>query len=198
MILLPNSAFCQAKSLGSQITPSSLLVLILMLSLVFASWGSLPGVPLIFGVHFGRRSVICFGFTWFLTPQLLPGRLVIPCPTFLPEDTPWGVFHSVMGKVESIFIHITRSAGNFSGMFVPLDSTWDHLNQTTTPCQSKAGARGLHHPHWYIVQTFHVVVLMHSDESCAQTWLAQVLTLARDHPQSSFWMQSLSIGGESV
>lgn len=143
-------------------------------------------------------SVACFGFPWFLTPQLLPGSLVIPCPTFLPEDTAWVVFQTVMEKVESLFIYITRSAGNFSGTFVLLDSPWDHQNQPTMPCQGKAGAWGLHHPHCYIAQTFPGMVLTHSNEPRAQAQLAQALTLARDHSQSAVWMQPLCIGGARV
>lgn len=54
-----------------------------------------------------------------------------------------------MEKVEPVFIHITRTVGNFSGTFVVLDSAWDHLNQPTLPCQGNAEARGLHHPDCY-------------------------------------------------
>lgn len=142
--------------------------------------------------------VTCFGFTWFLTPQLLPGSLLTPCPTFLPEDTVWWVFQTVMEKVESVFIHITRAVSNFSGMFVLLDSSWDHLNQPTVPRQGKAWARGLHHPHWYIFQTFPGMVLAHSNEPWAWVQLAQTLMLARDHPQLAVRMQTLCIDGERV
>lgn len=91
--------------------PSSLLVLIPVLSLILSSC-CIFFCPLYFWCALCRT---CFGFTLILTPQLFPGAFFIPHPTFGPEETAWGAFQTAMEKVECVLIHIKRLLGNFSG-----------------------------------------------------------------------------------